>query len=183
MKKLAVLMFSAIVLGVAVAQTVVPAPRPSADLLREAQVKAAAEHKSVFVRFHASWCGWCKVMSKVTDNPKFKQVFDKYFVTVELDVLEAEKDKALENPGSLDVMKSLNADKEGIPFYYITDSKGKSLIDSRIKGAGSNIGCPVKPEEIAHFMKMMKTGAPKMTAADATFIQTTFEENAKTINH
>lgn len=183
MKKLAVAIFSAIILGVAVAQIVVPAPRPSADLLHEAQVKAAAEHKSVFVTFHASWCGWCKTMSKVTENPKFKQVFDKYFVTVGLDVLEAEKDKALENPGSLDVMKSLNADKEGIPFYFVTDSKGKALIDSRIKGPGSNIGCPVKPEEIAHFMKMMKIGAPNMSAADVNYIRTAIEENAKTINH
>ena len=47
------------VANIALAQT----PPPSADqVLKEAFKEAKAKKKKVFIKFSASWCGWCKKM-------------------------------------------------------------------------------------------------------------------------
>src|ERR1035441_5597850 len=45
----------------AVTTSLAYAEAPTADqMLAPAKVKAAAEHKAIFVHFGASWCGWCR---------------------------------------------------------------------------------------------------------------------------
>jgi thioredoxin-related protein len=46
--------------------------------LNEAYKKANAEHKNVFVIFHASWCGWCKKLdASMNDNSTKKNILMK----------------------------------------------------------------------------------------------------------
>lgn len=153
--------------------------KSAADLLKAAQVKAAKEGKVVFVSFHASWCGWCKRLDAFISNPVAKPILEKGFVFVSLDVLENKGKENLETPGGLEVLKSVKGEEEGLPFSVIYSAKGVPLIDSRKTPgkAGSNIGYPAAPDEIAHFLKMLET-APKITPADRATLKDWLVKNA-----
>jgi hypothetical protein len=100
------------------------------------------------------------------------------FVIVKLDVNENGDKVSLENPGGRAVMKDLNGEQSGLPFMAILDAKGKKLVDTNRDGTQkSNIGYPARPEEIEHFMKMLKT-APRLSDADRTRIETWLKEHA-----
>src|ERR1700727_1390283 len=77
------------------------APRSaSAAVLRQAaEDQAAKEGKAVFLEFHASWCIWCKRLHAMLDDPQVKPVWDRYFVTTEIDSMERSDKLQLENPG------------------------------------------------------------------------------------
>jgi hypothetical protein len=82
------------------------------------------------------------------------------FIIVKLDVMEQGDKKALENAGGVDLMKQWDGEKAGLPYIVILDANGKKLADGNEKGKdGGNIGYPAAPNEIAHFMKMLKAGS------------------------
>ena len=64
-------------------------------------------------------------------------------------------------------MEALGGKGAGLPFHAIIDPKGKLVINSlrptKENPKGSNIGHPFAPEEVDHFLAMLKKGAPKMT--------------------
>lgn len=155
------------------------APLPAKTVLSNAQIRAKASGKQVLVGFTASWCGWCKRMAKTLADPKVDAVMDKYFVTVWLDVLEQPDKKSLENPGAEEIMKANGGENQGIPFWYFTDASGKKIIDSMIPGEGgkkaANTGCPYEAAEVAHWLKALKTAAPKITEAELATMKTSFE--------
>ncbi len=96
-------------------------------------------------------------------------MFEDSYVFVRLTVMESPDKKGLENPRGMDVLKALGGEKSGLPFFAIKDPRGKILIDSKAPVEGKepqNIGCPVKPDEIGHFMDMLKKTAPRMTKAE-----------------
>ena len=53
------------------------------------------------------------------------------------------------------MMKEYGGEKAGLPYFVILSDKGKSLATS-FKADGQNIGYPGQPDEIAHFMEMIK---------------------------
>ena len=80
------------------------------------------------------------------------------FVVVHIDTQESDNKKNLENSGGEVFMKQWHG--QGLPFMVVLDATGKVLINSnRDDKDGQNIGYPAKPEEIAHFMKMLKAGS------------------------
>lgn len=53
------------------------AEMPTAEsVMATAEQKAQAEHKTVFLHFGASWCGWCKRLDAFLNNPEIKPVFE-----------------------------------------------------------------------------------------------------------
>jgi hypothetical protein len=98
-------------------------------------------------------------------DPKFKPFFSENFVTVKLHVKETPENKNLENPGGDELLQSLHGDKAGLPFLAVLDAQGKMIVNSNRledgKAQQSNIGHPVKPEEVDHFMAMMRKTAPR----------------------
>jgi hypothetical protein len=141
----------------------------SEQVLAPARVKAAAEHKSIFVHFGASWCVWCRRLDAFLDRPDIKPVFEKYFIPVKLVVQENDKNKALENPGADALLKKFGG-PSGLPYSAFLDAEGKLIVNSMRNG--QNIGYPSQPDEIGWFIQMMKQAAPKMSPDDLKMIET-----------
>ncbi|MCH8275184.1 MAG: hypothetical protein IH851_10375 [Armatimonadetes bacterium] len=99
----------------------------------------------------------------------FKKFFGDNYVVVHLTVSESPDKKHLENAGGQQVMKDLGGERAGLPYFAVLNREGKVLIGSKrpVEGRedGRNVGHPVQPEEIAHFMRMMRKTAKYATEA------------------
>ena len=125
-----------------------------------ALARAASESKNVFVRFSAPWCGWSHKLDAYLLQPKVAEVFEKAFVSVKIDVDRMTGGKKMD--------EKYRGDRSGgIPFFVIVDKSGKGLADG-FDASGKNVGFPVAPHEIEHFMKVMKEHAPKLSETDFT---------------
>jgi thioredoxin-related protein len=122
--------------------------------LNEAYKKANAEHKNVFVIFHASWCGWCKKLDASMNDNSTKKYFDESYVVVHLDVQEREGKKNLETPGADVILQKYKGEKAGLPFFLVLNPKGDLLGDSFVNG--QNLGCPASAEEVESFKALLK---------------------------
>ena len=110
-----------------------------------------------------------------------KPLLERNFVIVHLVVDETPTKKDRENPGAPEIREGLGGKTAGLPFFAAMDPKGKTLITSigpDPKGNQSNTGYPAAPHEIAHFMKMLKVSAPRLTAAERTKIETWLKAHA-----
>lgn len=158
--------------------------RNADEVMKEAFARAKKENKNVFVKFSASWCGWCHKMDDSMKDPLCKKFFDDNFVIVRLIVDESKDKKALENPGADEIRIKYNGDKnQGIPFWFIVDSGGKLLGDCYIRKAGEplivkgkNSGCPANEEEVANFINVLKQ-TTKLKPSQLTIISERFRKN------
>ena len=68
----------------------------------------------------------------------------------------------------------------GLPWFVILDGEGKELISSNDpKHEDANIGAPAQPDEIDHFMVMLRTTKQHATDADLAAIESELREFAK----
>ncbi len=153
------------------------------EMMNAAYAKAKKENKKVFVKFSASWCGWCHKMDASLKEPPVEKYFNDNFVFVVLIVDESEGKKNLENEGADAFRKKLNGDGVGIPFWAVLDAKGNILGDSYMRTAdqtaadkGSNIGCPAKEEEVQAFIEVLKK-TTKITSQQEKAVHDVFRKN------
>jgi thioredoxin-related protein len=181
LKFLLLLFVALFTLNTAIAQTT----PPSADaVLEEAMKIAKAQKKKVFIKFSASWCGWCHKMDASMNQPDMQPLFEKSFVMRQLVVMESKGKENLENPGALDLLKKHNSDGFGIPVWFIFDTNGKLLVDSHLRpeGVGMDvkgkniIGCPASKEEVESFVKALKL-TTKLNDAELSKIFAEFRKN------
>lgn len=133
------------------------------QILDSAFEQAKKENKNVFIKFEASWCGWCKKMDAKMNEPTIKSSFNDNYIIEHLVVLEQKNKKHLENAGSEDLLNKYGGERQGIPFFLIFDANGNLLADSKmmkdknvLKGGNSNIGCPASDDEIDAFIYKIK---------------------------
>ncbi len=184
LKSLLLLFIAVLTVNTAFAQTT----PPTADaVLKDAMRQAKAQKKKVFIKFSASWCGWCHKMDDAMNEAEMQPLFEKSFVMKQLIVMESKGKESLENPGALDLLKKYNSDGFGIPVWFIFDTDGKLLVDSHLRPdgvgmdvKGSNIiGCPASKEEVEAFVKALKL-TTKLNDAELSKIFARFRQNDPT---
>jgi thioredoxin-related protein len=160
-----------------------PGPAPADQVLTAAETEGAAEHKSVWVIFGASWCGWCRQLDKFIDAPDVRPLLQQHFVITHLTVEEHADKATLDNPGGEDVKNRLGGSKEsGLPFFAFLDSTGQLVVNSNrpVTGKpGVNVGFPSAPEEVDWFMTMLRQAAPSLTPADAQTLEGKLRKQAR----
>jgi thioredoxin-related protein len=148
------------------------------ELIATATKQAKVENKAVFVRFTASWCGWCEEMQKVLTSKDVAPLWNKYFVSTAIIVMEQGDKVSLENPGGKALLHKLGGEDPGIPYYFFLNSEGKTLgTSTRPAEPGikaGNIGCPNNPSEVQYFMALLKKAAPKMSDGERAIIERAF---------
>lgn len=123
--------------------------------------RAASESKLVFAYFTAPWCAWCKKLDAYLASDEIATAFGSAYVPTKLDVERMTGGEALaEKHGGKD---------GGLPFFVVLDAKGNKLADS--KGEKGNVGFPVEPYEIAHFMKVIRQTGKKLTPQQVAVLE------------
>jgi thiol-disulfide isomerase/thioredoxin len=130
-------------------------PLQADAVLAAGRERARAEGRLVFLHFGAPWCGWCHRLEDWMDKPEVRAILDKQFVDVKIDEDRMVGGKELEG-------KTRANAKGGIPWFAFLDPKtGEQVATS--DGPKGNVGFPAQPEEIAHFVAMLKKAAPKLS--------------------
>ncbi len=139
-----------------------PNPVSAQETLSAGLARAKAESRNVFVYFSAPWCVWCKRLDAYLHRPEITEIFSKAFVPVQIDLDRMTGAKAIE-------AKYRAPQSEGLPFFVLLDSQAKKLADSVAKEG--NVGCPVEPAEIAHFMKVVRAHGPGLTPEELAVLE------------
>lgn len=153
-------------------------PASAEEVIKEAKAEAAKTDRNIFVLFHASWCVWCHRMDTAMNDKTIQSFFNKNYVITHLTLDESAGKKNLENPGAAALRTKYHGDQQGIPYWFIIDKNGKLLADSRLHSeagevTGNNVGCPVQPDEVAYFIKVLKNTS-HLSAAQLALIQKRF---------
>jgi thiol:disulfide interchange protein len=152
-------------------------PPPAQQVLQSALKEATTTHRNVLMIFHASWCIWCRRLDSVLTNPEVKNLVEKNYIVIHLDVLErGDKKETLENPGGEQILKTLGGEQSGLPFYAFLDAGGNKLADSNVMpGRSKNIGFPGSAEEINAFGTLLGKTATHLTPSQRRTILKAFE--------
>lgn len=148
---------------------------PGADeVLAAGLAEAKAEHKAVFLDFSAPWCVWCHRLDAFMHRPAVAKVMASAFVMVKVDIERFKAGKKLD--------AKYGGAKAGLPFFVMVDADGKKIADS-IASPGGNVGFPVKDEEVAHFIAMVRKAAPKLTDAQVKTLKDELKKAGKATAH
>lgn len=128
-------------------------PPTSQATLDAALARAASEDKRVFLHFGAPWCGWCHKLEDFLAIPAIAEILGQDFIDVKIDT-----DRMA---GGEEMLAKYCKKQGGIPWFVVLDSSGKPLATS--DSAKGNVGYPVEPHEIEHFMSMLKQTVRRTT--------------------
>jgi len=158
-------------------------PPTAKQVLDSATAQAAAQHRNVFLIFGASWCGWCKRLDRFIEAPTIQPIFARHFVIARIDVQERNDKASLNTPGGEALEAQFGSKGPGLPFFAFLDEHGELIANSNRpvpgKSDGENIGHPMAPEEVDHFMWMLRKAVPALSPADAQVIETYLRNQKK----
>jgi thiol-disulfide isomerase/thioredoxin len=150
------------------------------SILVAAKKQAKKQNKNIFIKFSASWCGWCHKMDAAIHDSSTIKLFEANYVIKQIIVQENAKNKAKENAGGEAFMQKVGGTNQGLPYWVVLDADGKLLANSKLKqegspldGDGSNVGCPAEEEEINYLLNVLKATS-KLDAAALGIIKKRF---------
>ncbi len=91
-----------------------------------ALAKARDEHKLAFIDLGGNWCGDCRVLAALMNEPDFKAFMDARYVVVSVDV--GRFNKNLQIPGRWNATVEMK--NGGVPAILIVDPKTNKLLDA-----------------------------------------------------
>lgn len=121
-------------------------PLEARELLATATEKAKSEHKIVFLRWGAPWCGWCHRMDAWMENPDVHSILNSAFVHLKIDT-----ERMIHGQELLDEYCS---EPSGIPWFVFIDPNDQKVLATS-DGPQGNVGFPFEDFEIDHFCDML----------------------------
>jgi thiol-disulfide isomerase/thioredoxin len=157
--------------------------QPNANqLIQKASVTAIKEHKKIFVKFTASWCGWCHKMEDAMKDSTTIKLFNNNYEIVYITVQETPQNKNVETSGGFDVMKKYGGENSGLPYWVVLNENGNLIANSKVKveikpldADGDNAGCPAEKNEIEYFIRVLKTTS-NLNELELALIKKRFEK-------
>jgi thioredoxin-related protein len=147
-------------------------PKDAKLVVSDALARASSNDKHVLLTFGAPWCGWCHELHNWLAQPEIAAIVDRDFVVTQVDIDRMTAGK--------EVMSGYRPSAKGsIPWFAILDAKGNTLATS--DGPKGNIGYPAQPDEIAHFMAMIKGHVNRIDASQLDQLKTSLEANSERI--
>jgi thiol:disulfide interchange protein len=144
-------------------------PLDAEKLLSAALARAGTEEKSVFLHLGAPWCGWCRRLEDFMARQEIATILAQDFIDLKIDVDRTTHGKQV-------AQRIRGSTKGGIPWFAILDGQGQVLATS--DGPKGNVGFPVEPHEIGHFIGVLKKTARRMSAEQLGTIEKALEESA-----
>jgi thioredoxin-related protein len=144
----------------------------ASEILKNACSEAKIENKNIFLKYSASWCGWCKKMDEQIKSETCNSLFESNYIFVTLVVNESKSNKHLETPGGQAILEQYNGERSGLPFFVILNEDGNLLEDS-FDSNGQNLGCPVSGDEVTYFVEILKNTS-SLNTNDLNKISTVF---------
>jgi hypothetical protein len=127
----------------------------TAEKLRgDALLQAKRENKRVFLLFGTPTDEWSLRFDRFHAQPDVRRILQRYFVLVRIDIIDT--------PGGENYYHECPS--SGVPAFVILDGNGMMLADS---GAGeTNVGFPVKPDEVERYCTALVAACPTLTEAE-----------------
>jgi len=146
-----------------------PEPVDALEVLERAKAQAKTDGKLIFVHFSTPWCGWCRKLEAFLDREDVSAILSRRYLIVKID------QERMLNGAKL--RESIPRGSGGVPWHAVLDADGAALVTAT--GPQGNIGYPVAPREIAHFMSMLRDTRGDLSDADLDVIQRVLTEFAK----
>jgi thioredoxin-related protein len=150
----------------------VATPRDAREVVTAALAKAKSEDKLVFLHLGAPWCPWCHKLDDFLAREDIADILSRDYLDLKIDVDRMTHGKEV-------ARKYRGGDRGGIPWFTILDPQGKSL--GTADGPQGNIGFPVEPHEIAHFIDVLKKTAKRISAEQIELVEQALQASAKEI--
>ena len=149
------------------------APKAVASkVFEDGLAKASSEDKLAFLHFGSPTCGWCHKLDAFLAREDIAPILGREFVDIKLDLARM--------TGADEILKKYNAGQSGgIPWFVFTDAKGNAIVNS--DGPKGNIGYPAAPEEIEHFIGMLRKAAARISPAQIDQIESVLKAEGKKI--
>ena len=132
--------------------------------LREASARAGANHRSLLLVFHASWCLYCRLFDMLLKHNDAAPIIGRYFEILQLRAQERRAPMQEQQlPGADEVYHRYAPEGAGLPYLVVLGDGSKKISDSIMVASGENFGFPVEPVELDGFEAMLKAGAPTIS--------------------
>jgi thiol:disulfide interchange protein len=130
-------------------------PLDAGKVVTDALARAKADDKRIFLHFGAPWCRYCRLLEEFLAVPDVARLLAEDYIDLKVDL-----DRMT---GANEIVTRFRDQLgAGIPWIAILDAEGKVLVTA--DGPDGNIGYPVTPEEIKHFLDMLKQTARRLSA-------------------